>query len=191
MQYHTFLSDDFLQPSLWSLSHTLTRPISISNIHRTAQIATPCCQQKPGEKYDRSDLMYVNVIKTFEYSLLWWKHSLITRLQAADQRPLPLFKETAVRVRRCTRQQVSTLIVRAHTQPSPRPNCTNYRRTAGKADAVSQKTSSQLCATPNIFLIITSVQEAEGIEPSGEIKTNNKVTQHRSLHACSSVKILR
>lgn len=37
-------------------------------------------------------------------------------------------------------------------------NASNYRRTAGKADVVSQQTSSQMCATPHSCLIITSVQ---------------------------------
>lgn len=92
-------------------------PFSLYHTHAHGQLAYPIYIEQPRaqprfvsrslkEQHDRSDLMYVNVIKHLNIHY-YDENSQITRLQASHQRFLPLFKETAVRLRRCTRQQVS------------------------------------------------------------------------------------
>lgn len=123
------------------LSHTRTRPISISNIHRTAASATRVVSRSLG-KY-MADRMYVNVIKHLnmkyydEYTYspavgCWPKLPSFAYLR----KPPP----SACGEARGSRW-VLWSCARTHNRYL---NGSNYRPTAGKADVVSQQTSSQM-----------------------------------------------
>lgn len=134
------------------LSHTRTRPISISNIHRTATSATRAVSRSLG-KY-MADLMYVNVIKhlNMKYDD---EHTYSPAVGCWPKLPSYLRKPPSACCGARGSRWVLWSCARAHNRYL---NGSNYRRTAGKADVVSQQTSSQMCATPHSCLIITSVQ---------------------------------
>lgn len=136
--------------------HPCTLTICISITHRTAQSAPRIDSRSLEKNMTEANVMYVNAIK---YILIF---TIMMKTQPYNTAAgcWPKVPSIIIRVQWCTRQQVSTSIVRAHRQPLPRPNCSNYRRTAGKADAASQKASFNC-----VLLRISSsscVQEAEG-----------------------------